>query len=258
MKNTIEKNQWVNGGTQKINNCKNYLRTWIIAALMGCSVWMAQEVAAQNQNSTQTEDVKKSAFSVHGMVSFWTNGVAWDAADVCSTNPTFIGMVNVSHKSWVALTATRLSDWKKDPNQKASKLTLINWSVTKELWRNFKAVLEWKYIMFDKNPQGNSISTNAKLLYTKNNFNAEVMRNHNFKNWNNLVRSTVSKNVGKNTKLTAQWWYGIENKSPFWRAIADQTVWKNRKNPNNRVVIQGSFTGKNKKITPNLSVIGYR
>ena len=257
MKNTIKLNQRVDRATQ--TKWLNYLRTLLAATLISWSMnWMAQDIQPQEQDSTRTEVVKKPTFSVHGMVSLWTNGIAWDAADLCSTNPTFIGMVNVSHKSWVGLTAIRLDDGKKDPNQKASKLTQISGSVTENLWKNLKAGLEWKYIMFDKNSQGNWFSTNAKLLYIKNGLYAELIHKYNFNNWNNLIRLTASKNLGEKTKLTGQLWYEIEKKSPFWRAIADQTVWKNPKNPNNRLVIQGSLTGKNKTITPNLSVIGYR
>ena len=100
MKNTTRLNQRVERATQ--TKWLNYLRTLLVAALLGYNVsWTAQDVQSQNIQPQKVElqeqpdtSKKDPAFSVHGMVSLWTNGIAWDAAEVCSTNPTVIGMVD--------------------------------------------------------------------------------------------------------------------------------------------------------------------
>ena len=169
MKNTTRLNQRVDSATQKVK-WLNYLRTLLVAALLSCGLnWTAQNAQPQEQSSTQTEVVKEPKFSVHGMVSLWSNGIAWDAAELCSTNPTFIGMVDVSHtKSWLGFTTVRLDDGDNDPSQPASRVTILNPHLTKKFWENNEFILdlEWKYAMFDKMPECNWFSPDIKWAYS--------------------------------------------------------------------------------------------
>ena len=254
MKSTTRLNQRVDRATQKVK-WLNYLRTLLAAALISWSVnWMAQDIQPQEQDSTRTEIVKKPAFSVHGMVSLWTNGVAWDAAELCSTNPTFIGVVDVSHKSWLWFTAVRLDDGKNDPDQPASRVTILNPHFTKKFWKNneFKFDLEWKYAMFDKMPGSNWFSPDIVWSYTaKDGFKFEWMYSHKFKKWpdSDAFRLSISKKIDEALSLTAQWWYETGyDRHFYWRVIVDINLW-------NWLKAQVSLTAKNGKLTPTTCLV---
>ena len=256
MKNTIWLNQGVNVVTQNVK-WLNYLRTLLVAALLGCSInWTAQNTQPQEQTSTQTEVVKNPEFSVHGMVSLWSNWISWDGADLCSTNPTFIGMLDVSHnKSWLGFTTVRLDDANNDSSQPASRVTILNPHLTKKIWKDLKVDLGWKYTMFDKNQQANWLSTYEKIAYTQNGWTSELMHNHKFKKWDkdsDAIRLSVSKNLGKTLNVTGQFWYETQHADHFYaRLMADTNLWKIFK----WTKVQTSITFKDWKTTPTVSII---
>ena len=253
MKNTIKLNQRVERATQV--KWLNYLRTLLIAALMGYSVnWIAQDIQPQDQTSTQTEVVKKPTFSVHGMVSLWTNGIAWDAAEVCSTNPTLIGLVDVSHKSWFGFRAIRLDDGKSDPDQPASRVTILNPHLTKKFWKDneFKFDLDWKYTMLDKMSESNWFSSDVIWSYnTKDGFTFEWMYAHKFKKGpdSDAFRLSISKKIDEALKFTAQWWYETGYDKHFYgRFMLDINLW-------NWLMAQVSLIAKNWKLTPTTCLV---
>ena len=260
MNNTTRLNQRVERATQ--TKWFNYLRTLLVAALLGCSVnWTAQDVQSQNIQPQEVElqeqpaTLKKDpAFSVHGMVSLWTNGIAWDAAEVCSTNPTLIGMVDVSHKSWLGFTAIRLDDWQSDPNQPASRVTILNPHLTKRFWKNneIKVDLEWKYAMLDKMPESNGFSPDVVWSYsTENGFTFEWMYSHKFKKWpdSDAFRLSISKKIDEALKLTAQWWYETGYDKHFYgRLMLDINLW-------NWLKAQVSLIAKNGELTPTTCIV---
>ena len=264
MKNTTRLNQRVERATQ--TKWLNYLRTLLVAALLGYNVsWTAQDVQSQNIQPQKVElqeqpdtSKKDPAFSVHGMVSLWTNGIAWDAAEVCSTNPTVIGMVDVSHKSWLWVTTIRLDDWQNDPSQPASRVTILNPHYTKKLWKNkeFKVDIEWKYTMFDKMPESNWFSPDIKWAYsTQDGWTFEWMYSHKFKKWkkdSDVIRLSATKKLDDALRLTAQWWYETDYAKHFYaRVMADINLWKKSKKELN---VQPSITAKNWDITPTVSI----
>lgn len=208
------------------------------------------------QSNPQTEAVKKDTrIAVHGMVSLWTNWVAWDAAELCSTNPTIIGLVDVSHnKSWLGFTTVRLDDWKSDPDQPASRVTILNPHLTKKFWKDkeFKVGLEWKYALFDKMPEANGFSPDIIWSYnTKNGFTFEWMYSHKFKKWpdSDAFRLSISKKIDEALKFTAQWWYETGYDKHFYgRLLLDINLW-------NWLVAQASLTAKNGKLTPTTCIV---
>ena len=233
------------------------VRAAILATLLGFGVnWMAQNIQPDEQPHTQTEVVKKDTrISVHGMLSLWTNWIAWDAAEVCSTNPTLIGVLKIrDQKTWLGFTTVRLDDGQDDSEQPASRVTILNPNFCKKFWKNgeFSVSIDWKYAMFDKMPNANWFSPDIVWSWTpKNGLTFEWMYSHKFKKWadSDAFRLSVTKQIDDIVKLTAQWWYDTGCDSHFYgRLICDVKL-------GNWLWAQVSLISKNWKLVPTGAII---
>ena len=166
--------------------------------------------------------------AVHWMLYGWT-WVAWDFAEVCSDRWTLIAVVDMSHpQTWLGFTAIRLDDFHNDPDQPASRATVLNAHWSKNYWR-FWVGVEWKYTFIDHLPQANWFSPDVVLSYTADGWRTfEWMYAHRFKTWedSDVFRLTVTKKVGEALKLTWQWWYETWYDKHFYgRIILDVDLW---------------------------------
>ena len=233
MKNTTRLSQRVER-TQKTAWTK--VRTAILATLLGLGVnWVAQNVQPNEQLNEQsypkTEEVvkKDTRIAVHGMLSLWTNWIAWDAAELCSTNPTIIGVLNIrDQKTWIGFTWVRLDDGQNDPEQPASRVTILNPNFSKKFWKDgqISVSVDWKYAMFDKMPQANWFSPDIVSSWTTNSgLTFEGMYSHKFKKWtdSDAFRLSITKQIDNIVKLTAQWWYETNCDSHFYGRIICET-----------------------------------
>lgn len=171
---------------------------------------------------------KKWWVKVHWMLYGWT-WVAWDYAEVCSDRWTLVSVVDVSHsQTWLWFTAIRLDDFHNDPDQPASRATVLNPHWNKQFWRLWIGV-EWKYTFIDNLPQANWFSPDVVLSYTADGWRTfEWMYAHKFKTWedSDAFRLTVSKKINEVLKLTWQWWYETWYDKKFYgRIIVDVDLW---------------------------------
>ena len=162
-------------------------------------------------DTTATTKKDESKISFGWMVQFGS-GVAADAAEVCSTNPELLWVLNVSHKKtglWISL--VRLDDFSKDMSNPCSQVTIVNPYWTTTLWPDgkFRITAEWKYSLFDKMPELNWFSPDIKLAYSDKGWTVEAMYIHKFQKWwdSDAFRLSVSKTFDEIFQLTAQWWY---------------------------------------------------
>jgi len=164
----------------------------------------------------------------HWMLYGWT-WVAWDFAEVCSDRWTLIAVVDMSHpQTWLWFTWIRLDDFHNDPDQPASRATVLNLHWNKKFWR-FWLWVEWKYTFIDHLPQANWFSPDVVLSYTTDGWRTfEWMYAHKFKDWpdSDAFRLSISKKVNDALKITWQWWYETWYDKHFYgRIIVDVNLW---------------------------------
>ena len=189
--------------------------------------------------------------AVHWMLYGWT-WVAWDFAEVCSDRWTLIAVVDMSHpQTWLGFTGIRLDDFHNDPDQPASRATVLNLHWNKKYWR-FWLWVEWKYTFIDHLPQANWFSPDVVLSYTADGWRTfEWMYAHKFKTWedSDAFRLTIAKQVNEALRITWQWWYETWYAWHFYgRIIVDVDLWK-------WFWAQISCIVKNGKLTPTSWVI---
>lgn len=189
--------------------------------------------------------------AVHWMLYGWT-WVAWDFAEVCSDRWTLIAVVDMSHpKTWLGFTGIRLDDFHNDPDQPASRATVLNLHWNKKFWR-FWLWVEWKYTFIDHLPQANWFSPDVVLSYTTDNWRSfEWVYAHKFKDWpdSDAFRLSIAKKVNDALKITWQWWYETGYQWHFYgRVLVDVNLW-------NGFWAQLTCIFKNWKITPTAWVI---
>lgn len=201
--------------------------------------------------SDKDESEWKWWIAVHGMLYGWT-WVAWDFAEVCSDRWTLIAVVDMSHpQTWLWFTWIRLDDFHNDPDQPASRATVLNLHWNKKFWR-FWLWVEWKYTFIDHLPQANWFSPDVVLSYTTDGWRTfEWMYAHKFKDWpdSDAFRLSISKKVNDALKITWQWWYETWYDKHFYgRIIVDVNLW-------NWFWAQLSCISKYWKLTPTAWVI---
>lgn len=189
--------------------------------------WEHEEWQAWTDEKEQWDG--KWWIAVHGMLYGWT-WVAWDYAEVCSDRWTLIAVVDMSHpQTWLGFTGIRLDDFHNDPDQPASRATVLNLHWNQKFWR-FWLWVEWKYTFIDHLPQANWFSPDVVLSYTVDWWRAfEWMYAHKFKSWedSDAFRLTVAKKVNDALKITWQWWYETWYAWHFYgRIIVDVDLWK--------------------------------
>lgn len=195
---------------------------------------------------------KAPAIDTHGMLYGWT-GVAWDFTEICSDKATMIAVVDMSNQvTWLWFTTVRLDDFHNDPNQPASRVTVLNPHLTKSFKDGkIKFSIEWKYALFDNMPKANWFTPDIVWSYSDNWWTIEWMYAHKFKDWpdSEAFRLSVSKKIGKALQLTAQWWYDTWYDKKFYgRVIADVDLW-------NWFWAQITYIAKYWKLTPTFAVI---
>ena len=214
MKKTTTLDQGRVEGTQKKWGLVKWtLSAAVLAALLGIGInWSAQEVQPQKPSLPQSEVVKnETSLAIHGMLGLWSNGIAWDNATVLSTNPSLTGVLSVSHpKSGFGVTAIRVDDFNQnDLSQPSSRATVINPNWKTNFWKNkqFWMTLDWKYTLLDKNPDLRIVTTDIVWSYsTKTWWTFEWMYLHNFTNWSDAFRLSVSKQLDDAVKVVTQLW----------------------------------------------------
>lgn len=187
----------------------------------------------------------------HWMLYEWT-WVAWDFAEVCSDRGTLIAVVDMSHpKTWLGFTGIRLDDFHNDPDQPASRATVLNLHWNKKFGR-FWLWVEWKYTFIDHLPQANWFSPDVVLSYTANGWRSfEWMYAHKFMDWpdSDVFRLSIAKKVNDALRITWQWRYETGYQWHFYgRVIVDVDLW-------NWFWAQLSCIFKNGKLTPTAWVI---
>lgn len=205
------------------------------------------ETSAEQKDDTD----EKWWIAVHWMLYWWT-WVAWDYAEVCSDKWTMIAVVDMSHpKTWLGFTGIRLDDFHNDPDQPASRATVLNLHWNQKFWR-FWLWVEWKYTFIDHLPQANWFSPDVVLSYTADKWRTfEWMYAHKFKTWedSDAFRLTIAKQVNEALRITWQWWYETWYAWHFYgRIIVDVDLWK-------WFWAQISCIVKNGKLTPTSWVI---
>lgn len=186
-----------------------------------------------DEEPIETPDTTKkdeSKFSIGWMVQFWT-GVAWDAAEVLSSRPELLTVLDISHKkTWLWISFVRVDDFSSDITNPFSQVTIVNpyWSTT--LWKDgkFRVTAEWKYTFVDKMPEASWFSPDLKLSYSDKWWTIEWMYIHKFQKWpdSDAFRLSVSKKLDEILELTAQWWYETwYDKHFFGRLIATVDLW---------------------------------
>jgi len=205
----------------------------------------------QTSEDEEKQPDEKWWIAVHWMLYAWT-WVAWDFAEVCSDKWTLIAVVDMSHpQTWLWFTGIRLDDFHNDPDQPASRATVLNLHWNKKFWR-FWLWVEWKYTFIDHLPQANGFSPDVVLSYTIDGWRRfEWMYAHKFKTWedSDVFRLTIEKGLSKALKITWQWWYETWYQWHFYgRIIVDVNLW-------NWFWAQLSCIFKNGQLTPTAWII---
>lgn len=203
------------------------------------------------EDSPETSDTTKkdeSKLWIWWMVQFGS-GVAADAAEVCSTNPELLSVLNVSHKKtglWISL--VRLDDFSKDMSNPCSQVTIVNPYWSTKLWPDgkFSVTAEWKYTFFDKIPELNWFSPDIKLAYSDKGWTVEGMYIHKFQKWadSDAFRLSVSKTFDEIFQLTTRAWFETGYDKYFYgQLIATVDL-------GHGFLVEMSFIAKYWKITP--------
>ena len=188
--------------------------------------WEESQFETSAEQKSDTDG--KWWIAVHWMLYGWT-WVAWDFAEVCSDRWTLIAVVDMSHpQTWLGFTAIRLDDFHNDPDQPASRATVLNLHWNQKYWR-FWLWVEWKYTFIDHLPQANWFSPDVVLSYTTDGWRTfEWMYAHKFMDWpdSDAFRLSVAKKVNKALTITWQWWYETWYDKHFYgRIIVDVNLW---------------------------------
>ena len=206
------------------------------------------DASPDTPETPDTTKKEESKISIGWMVGFGS-GVAADAAEVCSSNPELLWVLNVSHKKtglWISL--VRLDDFSESMSNPVSQVTIVNPYWSTKLWPDgkFSVTAEWKYSFFDKIPELNWFSPDIKLAYSDKGWTVETMYTHKFQKWadSDAFRLSVSKTFDEIFQLTAQWWYETGYDKHFYgRLIATVDLWHG-------LLVEMSFIAKHWKITP--------
>jgi len=224
--------------------------SWDDAAKLYAETQDLQETV-DTEDSPETPDTTKkdeSKISIGWMFEVWS-GVAADAAEVCSTNPELLSVLNMSHKKtglWISL--VRLDDFSKDMSNPCSQVTIVNPYWSTKLWPDgkFSVTAEWKYTFFDKIPELNGFSPDIKLAYSDKGWTVEAMYIHKFQKWadSDAFRLSVSKTFDEILQLTTRAWFETGYDKHFYGQII-ATV-----DLGHGFLVEMSFIAKYWKITP--------
>lgn len=197
---------------------------------------------------------KESKIWVHWLAQVWT-WVAWDFAIVCSDKAALTTVLDVSHKStWLWFTVVRLDDFHNDPDQPASRATVLNTHWSKKFGKDWKIWLnvDWKYTFLDHMPDGNGFTPDIVWSYTTDKWRTfEWMYAHKFKKWkdSDAFRLGITKKITEALTFIAQWWYETGYDRDFYgRVIVNFDIW-------NGLMLQFSCIDKDGKLTPTSWVI---
>jgi hypothetical protein len=175
-----------------------------------------------------------------------------DYADVASENPAILLVADISHKkTWLWVSAVRITDFNDSPENPISKVTVINPHWDKKFGKAFVSANS-EIAFIDKLPEWNWVT--AKVLWSYDAWkwwNFEWTYFHGFNKWpdSDSFRLWITKKINDALNLTAQWWYKSDyDKKVFGRVIVDVNLW-------NGFWAQMSCIARDWKLTPTMWVV---